>query len=198
MNVKRNPQHPRLTGMNPTEELRHNWGWIILFGCLMVLLGMFAVAYAVLFTIVSVFWMGAVLIAAGVIEAVYAVRHRERGHLIWYLLEALLAIVVGALLLRSPVVGAVALTLLLASYFVLAGVFKIVAALALRFPYWGWTLTNGVLALVLGVIVWGGWPGTSFWVIGLFIGINLIFSGFGWIMLAVALRQRPPLHPLPV
>lgn len=183
--------------MNDIQELRQNWGWIMAFGCLMVLVGMFAIAYAVLFTIVTVFWMGAILIAAGVIEAVYAVRHRERGHLIWYLLEALLALVIGALLLRGPVAGALALTLVMAVYFVLAGVFKIIAALVLRLPYWGWTLLNGVLSLVLGVIVWGGWPGTAFWVLGLFIGINLIFSGFGRIMLAVALRHHHPMHPLP-
>ncbi len=183
--------------MNGIEELRHNWGWIMLFGCLTLLLGIYAVAYAVLFTIVSVFWMGAVLIAAGAIEGVYAVRHRERGHLVWYLLEALLAIVVGAMLFRSPAVGAIALTLLLAAYFVLAGAFKIVAALTLRFPYWAWTLGNGVLSLILGVIVWGGWPATGLWVLGLFIGINLIFSGFGRIMLAFVLRHGP-MHPLPV
>ncbi|HUI76457.1 MAG TPA: DUF308 domain-containing protein [Bryobacteraceae bacterium] len=183
--------------MNGTQELRENWGWILTFGCLMLLLGIFAVAYAVLFTIVSVFWIGAVLIVAGVLEAIYAIRHRGRGHLVWYILEALLAIVVGLLLLRSPVLGALALTLLMAAYFILAGVFKITAALVLRLPFWGWTLLNGVLSLALGVIVWGGWPVTAFWVLGLFIGINLIFSGFSRILLAFALRHHP-MHPLPV
>jgi uncharacterized membrane protein HdeD (DUF308 family) len=183
--------------MTGIHELREHRGWILAFGTLMVLLGIFAVAYAAVFTIVSVFWMGWVLIIAGGIEAVYAVRHRGRGHLIWYLLEALLAIVVGALLLRSPVVGALAITLVLASYFILAGIFKIVAALVLRLPFWGWTLLNGVLSLALGIIVWGGWPATAFWILGLLIGINLIFSGFGRIMLALALRHHP-MHPLPV
>ena len=170
---------------------------MLAFGCLMVLLGMFAVAYSVVFTILSVFWIAWLLILAGAIEAVHAVRHHERGRLIWYILEALLAIVVGALMLRSPVAGALTLTLLMASYFVVAGIFRIVAALMLRLPNWGWTLFNGILTLALGMLVWIGWPATSFWVLGLYIGISLIFSGWARIMLAWALRNDHPLHPLP-
>ena len=175
--------------MNGTYELRESWGWMLVFGCLLVLLGMFAVTYSVVFTIVSVLWIAWLLIVAGAIEAVHAVRHRERGHVVWYLLEALLAIVVGGLLLRSPGIGALALTLLLATYFVLAGVFRIVAALMLRPPNWGWTLATGILTLALGIIVWGGWPSSAFWVLGLFVGINLIFGGVARIMLAIALRS---------
>lgn len=182
--------------MNGIQELHENWGWMLAFGCLMVLLGMFAVAYSVVFTIISVFWIAWVLIVAGVIEAVHAVRHHERRRLIWYILEALLAIVVGALMLRSPMIGALTLTLLLASYFVIAGVFRIVAALTLRLPNWGWTLFNGILTLALGIIVWGGWPSSAFWVLGLFIGISLIFNGWARIMLAWAIRHHYPLQPL--
>lgn len=171
----------------------------MLFGVLMVVLGFFAVAYSILFTLVSIFWIAWVLIIAGVIEAVHAFRHRE-GHLIWYILEAMLAIVVGALLLRSPAIGALALTLLLAAYFIIAGVFRIVAALMLRLPYWGWTLFSGILSLALGIIVWGGWPATAFWVLGLFVGINLLFTGFSRIMLALALRHghHGPMRPATV
>jgi len=183
--------------MSGTHELRENWGWMLLFGCLTVLLGVFAVAYAALFTVVSVLWMAWILIIAGVFEAVHAIRHHEQGHLVWYILEALLAIVVGCLLLRGPIVGAIVLTLLLASYFVIAGVFRIVAAAVLHIPGRGWVLFNGLVTLALGIVVWGGWPASSFWVIGLFIGVTLILSGFARIMLALALRPSH-FHPMPV
>lgn len=183
--------------MNGVHEIRDNWGWMVLFGSLMVLLGFFAIAYSILFTLVTVFWLAWILIVAGVIEAVQAFRHHERGHLIWYVLEALLAIVVGALLLRSPGIGALALTLLLAAYFILSGVFRIVAALMLHLPQRGWILFGGILSLALGILVWGGWPATGFWVLGLFVGINLIFAGFARIMLALALRHHDhgPMRP---
>jgi uncharacterized membrane protein HdeD (DUF308 family) len=182
--------------MSETHQLRENWGWMMLFGCLMVVLGIFAVAYAAVFTVVSVLWTAWILIIAGVVEAVHAIRHHEQGHLVWYILEALLSIVVGALLLRGPILGAVVLTLLLATYFLVAGIFRIVAATVLHLPGRGWVLFNGVVTLALGIVVWGGWPASSFWVIGLFIGITLILSGFARIMLALALRGSDLHHPM--
>jgi uncharacterized membrane protein HdeD (DUF308 family) len=182
--------------MSETRELRENWGWMMAFGCLLVLLGIFAVAYAAVFTVVSVLWLAWILILAGVIEAVHAIRHHEQGHLVWYILEALLAIVVGALLLRGPVLGAVVLTLLMATYFLVAGIFRIVAATVLHLPNRGWVLLNGIVTLALGIVVWGGWPASSFWVLGVFIGVTMIMSGFARIMLAAALRTSH-FHPLP-
>lgn len=170
---------------------------MLAFGCLLVLLGMFAIAYSVFFTVVSVVWLGCLLIIAGAIEAVHVVRHHERGHLILYLAEALLAIAAGGLMLRSPVAGALAITLVLAAYFVVIGIFRIVAAIMLRLPSRGWMLFNGILTLALGILVWAGWPGSGLWVLGLFIGISLIFSGWARIMLSLALRGGH-FTPLPV
>ena len=176
--------------MGDLTELRRNWGWILAFGCISIVAGMFAVIYSVVFTLISVLFLSGMLIAAGVIEAVYAVGHRERGHLVWHLVEGLLAIAAGFLLLQSPARGAIVLTMLLATYFVVAGIFRVVAALALRLPNWGWTLFNGVATLALGIIVWGGWPVSALWVLGLFIGITMIFSGWARVMLALALRSH--------
>ena len=179
------------------ENLRHNWGWILAFGVILLLWGLFAVAYAVFFTEVSVFAIAWLLVIAGFVEALHAFRHPER-HAIWYVVEALLAIAAGALLFRSPAAGALVITLLLASYFVISGIVRIVAALALRLPNWGWTLFSGLITLALGIVVWGGWPASAFWVLGLFVGISLIFVGWARIMLALALRGGHRLrHPLP-
>jgi uncharacterized membrane protein HdeD (DUF308 family) len=176
--------------MNGIAELRKNWPWILTFGCLSIFWGMLAIAYSVMFTLVSVLVFAWLLIVGGLIEGVQAIRHRERGHLLFYLLESLLAIVAGVLLLRSPETGALVITLLIASYFVVIGIFRIAAAIGLRLPNWGWTLTNGVITLLLGIIVWGGWPVSAMWVLGLFIGINLVFTGFAQVMLALALKSH--------
>lgn len=86
--------------------------------------------------------------------------------------------------------GAVVLTMLLATYFLIAGVFRIVAAFALHLPNWGWTLANGIISLALGILVWAGWPLTGLWVLGLFIGINLLFAGWARVMLAMLVRSH--------
>ncbi len=176
--------------MEDVHSSGHSWGWILTFGCISILAGLIAITYAVAATIFSVIFIAWLLIFTGVLEGAFAIQHRERGHLVWYLLEALLAIVVGALLLQSPVRGAVVLTMLLATYFLIAGMFRIIAAFALRLPNWGWTLANGIISLALGILVWAGWPLTGLWVLGLFIGINLLFAGWARVMLAMLMRSH--------
>src|SRR5580692_2233638 len=144
--------------MDDTRDLRHYSGWLLACGIISIVAGMAAIVYSVIATLVSVIFLAWLLIFAGVLEGAYAIRHRERGHLALYLLEALLAIVIGALLLRSPVPGAIVLTMLVAMYFVISGVFRVVGSLALRLPNWGWLLVSGIVNLGLGIIVWSGWP----------------------------------------
>jgi len=176
--------------MDDTHARQHYSGWLLTCGIISIVAGMAAILYSAIATLVSVIFLAWLLIFAGMVEGAYALRHRERRHLVLYLLEALLAIVVGALLMQSPVRGAVVLTMLLAAYFVISGIFRIVGALALRLPHWGWLLVSGIINLGLGIIVWGGWPVTGLWVLGLFIGINLLFNGWARVMLALALKSH--------
>jgi uncharacterized membrane protein HdeD (DUF308 family) len=98
-------------------------------------------------------------------------------------------LVVGFLFLRRPVSTELVMTLLLAALLLVSGVFRIVAALSMRLPYWGWTLASGILNVLLGLLIWAEWPFSGLWVIGLFVGIELIFSGWMWVMIALALRD---------
>lgn len=176
------------TGMH---ELRRNWGWLLALGILLVILGIIAIGDSVSFTVISMFFFGWVLLIAGIIEAVQAFRHRRSGHLFWHALNAVLSIVVGIMLLGHPLAGAVVMTLLLAAYFTVAGIFRIVMALAMRIRGWGWRLADGIITLILGILVWAQWPVSGLWVIGLFIGIDLIFMGWSEVMLALGARALP-------
>jgi uncharacterized membrane protein HdeD (DUF308 family) len=60
-----------------------------------------------------------------------------------------------------------------------------------RFSGWPWVVLNGVITLVLGVMIWRQWPESALWVIGLFLGIDLVFSGWTWVLLALAVRSIP-------
>lgn len=172
-------------------ELRKNWGWLLVLGMILVALGMIALLDSVLVTAISVIFCGWVLVIAGVIETVQTIRHRRSGHLFLHALNAVLSIVVGIMLLLSPLAGAIALTLLLAAYFTVAGIFRMVTALSLRLPGWGWALFNGIVTLILGILIWMHWPATGLWVIGLFIGIDLLVVGWSQIMTAIAVRTPP-------
>lgn len=136
-------------------------------------------------------FFGWVLLIAGIIEAVQAFRHRHGGHLFLHVLNAVLSIIVGIMLVLSPLAGALVLTLLLAAYFTVAGIFRIVTAFAMRIPGWGWLLFNGIVTLILGILIWTHWPASGLWIIGLFIGIDLIIVGWSQVMTAAAARALP-------
>lgn len=171
------------------DELRQNRGWFLAMGIILLLLGTIALIDSVVVSVVSMVVFGWILLFSGIIEGVQTFRHRTGGHFFLHLLNALFSIVVGVMLLRNPLAGSLVVTLLLASFFVVAGIFRIAAALVIRIPGSGWTLVDGFVTLILGILVWSQWPTSGLWVIGLFIGINLITSGWAQIMLAVSLRR---------
>jgi len=172
------------------EEFSRNWGWFLGLGILMIVLGTLALGSALMVTLVSMIFFGWLLIFAGVFEAVQSFWQKRWGGFFLHLLVGILYAIVGFMLVANPGASAVALTLLMAIFFILAGVFRIVAALTIRFPHWGWMLVSGIAALILGVLIWRQWPASGFWIIGLFIGIELIFTGWSWVMLSLAARRR--------
>ncbi|MBS0380920.1 MAG: HdeD family acid-resistance protein [Proteobacteria bacterium] len=175
------------------SAVRSQWGWMLVLGICLLILGILGVIYSLAFTITSVLVFGWILVIAGIIGGIQAIRHRKTtDHVFLYVLNAVLSIVLGVMLLRSPVAGAVILTLLLAMYFIVAAVFRIVMAFRMRgVPGWGWMLFDGIVTLILGILIWAQWPVSGLWVIGLFIGIDLIVVGWSQIMMAFAVRTIP-------
>ncbi len=172
-----------------THELRQLRGWILGMGVLLALLGAAAIVYSVAASTISIVFLGWLLIIAGIIGIVHTLRHRKSGHFALHLLDTVFALIVGIMLLLNSLAGLLVVTLLLAVYFIVAGVYRIGVALTTHGPGSGWTLLGGIITLLLGVLVWLQWPMAALWIIGLFIGINLLITGVSQIMLALALRQ---------
>ena len=179
---------PQLTDV---REFRHNWGWFLGLGVILIVAGTIALGSSVMATLVYVIFYGWLLLIIGVIEAVQAFWQRKWGGILVHLLGGILAAVVGLIIVANPGAGALVLTLILAVFFMVTGLFRIMAALMMRFPHWGWLLVSGVITLTLGVFIWRQWPVSGLWVIGLFIGIDMIFVGWSWVMAALAARRLP-------
>ena len=79
-------------------------------------------------------------------------------------------------------------TMLMAVFFLVSGLFQFIGSIWVLLPGWGWQAVDGIIAIVLGLLVLAQWPTSGLWVIGLFIGIDLIFYGAAWIALALGLR----------
>jgi uncharacterized membrane protein HdeD (DUF308 family) len=83
------------------------------------------------------------------------------------------------------------LTLLVAIGLLAGGILRIILSVVERFDGWGWMLLNGVVSLLLGLAIWRQWPLSGLWVVGLFVGIEMLCSGLSWVMLGLALRSTP-------
>jgi uncharacterized membrane protein HdeD (DUF308 family) len=140
-------------------------------------------------TIGTVLVLGWLLVISGIFEAIQAFRSRGGGHLFLHLVGGILGILVGLLVATHPIAGAMAWTLLFASFFTVIGVFRIITAISLKFPNWGWAVFDGVVSLGLGILLWLQWPISSFWFMGLAVGISLLLRGWTYIMLAFAFRS---------
>jgi uncharacterized membrane protein HdeD (DUF308 family) len=173
------------------EGLRKNWFWLLVLGILLVVVGMAAIASAFIATLTTVMVLGILFLVGGVVEIASAFwAHCWRGF--WLqLLAGILYAVLGFLLVQHPIAAAAGFTLVLAAAFMVGGLFRIISALVDHFHGWGWVLLNGIITLVLGVMIWRQWPDSGLWVIGLFVGIDMLFAGWSWIMMALAVRSTP-------
>lgn len=171
------------------ESASKNWGWVLASGIAFVMLGALALAFSVMTTLASVFVFGWILAFAGILEAVHAFKLPRWSGVLLELLVAILYVVVGVLMIVRPAAGALSLTLLIGAFFLAGGLFRIVAAVAGRPPNWGWLLVSGIVTLLLGLLIVGEWPASGLWIIGMFLGIDLLFSGTSLIMFAFGLRN---------
>lgn len=174
---------------NALPALRERWGWFLGLGLLFILLGFLAIGSSVYVTVASMIFLGSLLLIGGVVQTVYTFSIREWSGFFLSLLSGILYSVVGFLMVTHPTSSAISLTLLLAAFYIVGGIFRIIAAASTRFEHWGWILLSGLIKLALGIIIWLGWPDTGLWVIGLFIGIDLIFYGWFWVILSLAARN---------
>jgi uncharacterized membrane protein HdeD (DUF308 family) len=180
------------TGLRHDQEnLRGNWLWFVLLGVALMVLGFVAMGSAVAVSLATAIVFGVLLLVGGVAETVGAFWSRGWSGFFLHLLSGVLSVVVGALFLRAPVDAVFALTLLLACLLMVGGIVRAVAALSFRFAGWGWPLAGGIIDVILGLMIWMAWPEASLWVVGLFVGISLVFRGVDWIGLGAALRALP-------
>jgi uncharacterized membrane protein HdeD (DUF308 family) len=141
--------------------------------------------------------VGWLLVFSGVAQTILAFQVRDWGGFFLHLLEGLLEFVVGVLLLAKPAAGALVLTLLIAAYLLVGGMFRIIGAFSIRFPGWGWVAFAGFVSVALGAMLVAEWPFSGIWFLGTWVGIDLIFQGAAWTAFGLALRNAPPTAAAP-
>jgi uncharacterized membrane protein HdeD (DUF308 family) len=176
------------------EEVRASWGWFLFLGIALTILGVACIAFDVSATFATVLVFGWILLISGVFALVHAFRVGTWSGFFLYLLSALLRGFTGYLLVRYPLAGAETLTLVLASFFMVGGLFRTIGSAMAKFPRWGWAVFSGIVSVVLGIMLLAQMPISGIWFVGFAIGVDLIFDGVAMMGFATAIHSLPGRH----
>jgi uncharacterized membrane protein HdeD (DUF308 family) len=182
---------------NPSDMVRRGSTLSIVWGVLLVALGVLAVGSPLVAAVavnVVISWL---IVVAGVVHLAVAFHRREVGSIIWRILVGLAYVFFGVYLIAHPAIGVASLTLVLASLFLVEGIFDIALFFQVRAVQGSsWILIDGIITLLLGLMIYLQWPSSSSWAIGTLVGVSLIVSGVTRVMMSFAVRKAAD-HLLP-
>ena len=183
------PPHSLGSGL---ANLRAKWGWIVALGVIYLIAGVLAFGSVFFATVVSVLFVGAMMIVAGVAEIINAFQFKTWGKFLLWMLLGVLYVAAGMIAIMNPLLAAAYLTLMLGFALVFGGVLRIFLAFQMKSAGgpWAWVALSGVITFALGCMIIVQWPASSLFVLGVFLGIDLIFIGAGWITMGLALKKR--------
>lgn len=172
------------------EEAKKNSGLLIFLGILTVIFGFIAIGTPLITGVTVAVFVGFLLLGSGIAQIIHALKSKQWGTGIWGTIIGLLGCLAGLLMIFRPMVGLVTMTLLLAFYFLVDGICEIIAAFKIKPDQgWGWVLFNGIVAVLLGVMLWRQWPVSGAWAIGLLVGIHILMTGWSMIILGTGARR---------
>ena len=171
-----------------------HWKLFLAEGILMMVLGLLAIAVPEVATLAITILIGWLFFVGGIFRTISVLQHRAMPGFAWSLLIAVLAILLGLILIVRPIAGVLTLTIWLIAFFIIEGIAAIFLAIEHRrhLPSWGWVLLSGLVDLLLAYLIWDGWPSSAGWAIGLLVGINMVFVGLSLVMTALAARTMAP------
>jgi uncharacterized membrane protein HdeD (DUF308 family) len=191
--------NPRLedVGREAREAIRSHWVLFLVQGVIMIILGILAVGEPMVATLAITLFAGWLFLISGIVGLVGTFSARRVPGFWWALITAILAILVGIYLIWRPFSGILSLTLAVGAFFGAQGIVQIITAIGHHkvLQSWVWMLITGIANVILALIIWGGFPGTAEWVLGLLFGINLLLWGFSLVMTAIACRAVPAAAP---
>lgn len=173
------------------RHLKSSWCWFLSLGILLVVCGTLAVVFPILSSVAVMVVLGVSLTVSGIATIVTAFWAGRWSGLLLQLLVGILYVVVGMQIAETPVQAGLFTAIFVAGFFIVAGAFRAVSAMVVRFPHWGWALLNGTVTFLCGVVIYRHFPQCALWVVGLLVGLEMLLNGWSWIMLSLAIRRIP-------
>ncbi|HUU66819.1 MAG TPA: HdeD family acid-resistance protein [Methyloceanibacter sp.] len=174
------------------ETVKRYSFWYLIQGVLLVVAGFLALVYPLIASVTIIVLLAWILIMSGVLQGIGLIGARHVPHFWLQAISAVLAILIGLLLLRAPGSGLLVITVLLIVFFMVEGIAKVIFALTIKpFPNWGWVLGSGIVSIFLAVILWANMPLSADWLLGVLLGIQLMCEGAALTYLAWHVRTAP-------
>ncbi len=174
---------------NP-DALRGRWGWFAALGVIMIIAGFIALMSVVMATVVSVLIVGVMMIASGIMEIIHGFQMKRWSRFFLWIVIGILYVIAGLLVVRNPLLAAGVLTLLVGAALIFAGIARIFLAMQMRSESpWGWVLVSGIITVLLGAIILLQWPISSLYVLGIFLGVDLMIAGASWLGASLVFRR---------
>ena len=163
--------------------------WLIILGVLLIFFGTFALFYLGIATLAAVYCFGTLMVVAGVFQIIGAFQVYSGSQKWLWALSGLLYLIAGWLIFSNPFVATTTLTIFLAASLIVGGAFKLVGGFQLKpMTGWGWVVFSGMLTLATGVLILST-PSSAFWVIGMFLGIDMIFQGWSFVTIGLTVKS---------
>lgn len=191
MSVTSNSPTPHNIGEG-IRALHAKWGWIVALGIVFMIVGVVALGSVVAATASAVLVVGVMMILGGVAEFIAAFNVKDWGKFALWMLLGLLYVAAGIICFLNPFAAATILTLMLGVALVIGAIVRGFLAWSVREAGrpWGWVAFSALITLLLGIMIIAQWPYSSFYVLGIFLGVDLIFIGSGWLSIGLALKKR--------
>ncbi|MCB5363713.1 HdeD family acid-resistance protein [Pusillimonas sp. CC-YST705] len=189
--MTQSPLNPSPALSNTLHAMGARWGWFVGLGIVLLILGLIAAVYVISATLVSVLYVGILMLIGGIGQLVHAWRVDKGwpGFVFWSL-SGLLYVAAGLIAIVFPITGAAMITLILGATLIAAGAFRLWVWFNNRGQSgWQWLAASGLISLLAGLLIAAGWPENSLWILGLLLAIDLAFQGWTLLFLGVALRR---------
>lgn len=167
------------------------WAWFLICGIAIAALGIFAISASVMTTLITIILLGILLLICGVVVILDALSFwRGKGSAFYlHIIMGIMYLIAGYFLIKNPIAGSISITLLLGIFYLILGIFRLAYSASLKLFNWGWSFFNGLITLLLGILILANWPASSLFILGLFVGIDLLFCGLAYMMIGLTARK---------
>ncbi|MBN9070769.1 MAG: DUF308 domain-containing protein [Rhizobiales bacterium] len=172
------------------SRLKASWGWIAALGAISLIGGILALIDPFAATLAAVLLAGWTFLIFGVLQIVHSFGVRDWPGFLWALLFGVLTLLLGIALVANPIAGALSLTVIVATLFIVIGVVKVMYAFAWRpASGWGWAALSGAISILLGIMIFAGYPASAASILGILLAVDLISNGISLLLIAFGLRN---------